>query len=357
VRPAWGLVVAALLGLAGKANAQPTSSLLPRIELDYRTTPGLGCPTAEEVKAEIAKQIDDDPFTARGPVVGLFHVEVKPKATDAIEIAVSFDDVTGRRTGETSFKGTPRSARTCAHLVRAHAIGEIVMELSVQMSRKLRTLLAARAASPECTSGSGSKPAACFETRHDLWPEDWPFRLPKPKPDPPPLPERWPTAFRLAATAVPEAVASGWGSIGITAQGGYRYRSFSVGLEVHDDPSIESHHSPDGNVTFNRLTGAILACYHIQWFAGCAVGDAGAILFPHHVQALPAATFYSDVGVQVALEFPLPIVPPWLFLHVGANVMAPINPSQFFAMTTPIFQVAGPSVGVSFGPVLELPGW
>jgi hypothetical protein len=345
------LPTAGLLALASSAGAQPAPSLLPRVALDYRVTPD--CPTEEDVRAEIVKEMKENPFTAPGPVVGLFHVVAEAKDPDAIEITVSFDDAIGKRSFKTSFQGSRRST-TCEHLMRTHVVDEITNQMTALMGRTVRALLAARAAAPECSSGSTP---ACNASRFDLWPEDWAFRLPRQKPDPPPPPERWPTAFRLAATAVFEAVASPGGSIGITAQGGYRYRSFSVGLEVHGDPSMGSQQGPYGSVTFSRLTGAILACYHIQWFAGCAVGDAGAILFPHHVQALPAATFYSDVGVQVALEFPLPIVPPRLFLHVGANVMVPINPSQFFFMTAPIFQVTGPSVGVGFGLILELPGW
>jgi hypothetical protein len=354
MRWAWSAVT--LLALAGEANAQPAPSLLPRVDLDYRAAPGLDCPTDEEVRAEIVRELNGNPFTAPGPVVGLFHVVASPNAPDAIEILVGFDDVAGTRGFKTPFQGSRRST-TCAHLVRTHVVDEITNQITTLMGRTVRALLAARAASPECSSGSGSTPAACRVSRFDLWPEDWPLRLPKPTPDPPPPPpERWPTAFRLAVGTNFEAVASGWGSIGITAGGGYRYRSFSVGLEVHGDPSIGSRQFPDGSVRFSRLTGALLACYHIQWFAGCAVGDAGAILFPNHLPVMPAAMFYSDVGVQVGLEFPLPILPPHLFLHVAANVMAPINPRSISTMRGTTFEEAGPSVGVSFGPVLELPG-
>jgi hypothetical protein len=167
------------------------------------------------------------------------------------------------------------------------------------------------------------------------------------------VPERWPVAVRLAVAVGPEVVASSWGSIGLTAEVGFRYRSFSLGVEVHGDPPMGSYLTPVGSVTFDRVTGALLACYHIAWFAGCAVGDAGGILFPNHVSALPAATFYGDVGVRVGLEFP--IARPRVFLKVAANVTAPINPRQFFFRQAPVFQVAGPSAGLLFGPVLELP--
>jgi hypothetical protein len=344
------LVAVALLGLAGEASAQPAPpSLLPRVELDYQVAPGLDCPTLEDVQAEVVKEIEGDPFSATGPLIGRFHVVVSPQGTEGIEIVVKFADVTGRRTFDTPFKGSPRTARTCSHLVRTHAIGEIVMEVIFQMSRRYRTILASGGSS--CIT-----PAACAASRYDIWPDDWTLKLlpkPAPKPDPPPLPERWPTAFRLAVAAGPEAVASGWGSVGLTAEVGFRYRSFSLGVEVHGDPPMGSYLAADRSVTFGRVTGAMLACYHLGLFVGCAVGDAGGILFPNRAFALPPAMFYSDVGVRVGLEFP--IAPPRVFLKVAANVMAPINPQQFVFMQTSVFQVAGPSAGLLFGPVLELP--
>ena len=290
-----------LLALASPAGAQPAPALLPRVALDYRTAVGLDCPPPEHVRAEIVKELKEDPFTAPGPVVGLFHVVAEAGDPDAIEITVSFDDVVGKRSFKTSFQGLRRST-TCGHLVRTHVVDEITNQMTALMGRTVRALLAARAAAAECSSGSTA--TACDATRFNLSPEDWTRRLPRPKPDPPPLPERWPTAVRVGLAVGPEVIASGWANVGLAAEVGFRYRSFSLGVEVHGNPPTGTYLTPHRFVTFGRVTGAVLACYHLGLFVGCAVGDAGGILFPHHVQALPAATFYSDVGVHLELESP-----------------------------------------------------
>jgi hypothetical protein len=342
------VVAAALLAFAGEANAQPAPALLPRAELDYRVAPGLDCPSAADVRAEIVKQLDGDPFAALGAVVGRFHVAVTPKATEAIAIAVSFDDPTGKRSFETSFQGTPRSARTCSHLVRAHAVGEIVMELTFQMGRKYRALLTAGAA---CAS-SGSAPA-CNASRFDFWPEDWPRRLPKPTPDPPALPERGPLALRVGVAAWGEVVASGWGSYGFSAELGVRYRAVSASAEVHGDPPLGSVPFPTvGTVSFARLSGALLLCGHFGYFAGCGVADAGAFLFPRHTQGLPTSALYTALGVRAALEFP--VVPARFFLRAAVDLRAPIRPASYWVMTTNIFEAAGLGVGLGLGALFEI---
>jgi hypothetical protein len=320
------------------------------VELDYRVDPSLACPSEEEVRAEIVKELKENPFTAPGPVVGLFHVVVSPEAPDAIEIPVSFDDFAGRRSFKTSFQGSRRST-TCAHLVRTHVVDEITNQMTALMGRRVRVLLAARAATPECASGVA--PSACSASRYDLWPQDWTRHLPKPKPDPPPPPERWPVAVRVGIAGWSEMVASGWGSFGISAEGGFRYRAFSIGIEVHGDPPTGSVPSASGGtVSFARASGAILACAHYGLFAGCGLADVGGFIFPNHIQALPASVFYGAVGVRARLEFP--ISPPRFYIHVGVDLRAPIHPASYLWMGNNIFEAAGLGFGLGAGATFEL---
>ena len=124
------------------------------------------------------------------------------------------------------------------------------------------------------------------------------------------------------------------------------------------NPPMDTHDYPAGSVRFDRFTGALLVCYHVIWFAGCAVGDAGSIMFPSRVQLLPSSILYASIGARVGAE--LPILPPRLFLSVHVDVLAPVNQRSFssmsLSMSEPIFEVAGLGAGVFFGPVLELPG-
>jgi hypothetical protein len=287
--------------------------------------------------------------------VGLFHIVASPKDPDAIEIVVGFEDVVGKRSFKTSFQGSRRST-TCGHLVRTHVVDEITNQMTALMGRTVRALLAARAASGDCSSGSGPTPAVCGASRFDLWPEDWPRHLPKPKTGPPPLPDRWPVAVRVGVAAWPELVASNWGSFGLSAEVGARYRAVSAGVELHGDPPLGSVPAPSpniGTVIFARVSGALLVCGHFGYFAGCGVGDVGRFLFPNHFQTLPASALYSAVGVRAALEFP--VVPPRFFLRTAVDLRAPIHPASYSWMNANLFQAAGLGVGLGLGVLLELP--
>jgi hypothetical protein len=96
----------------------------------------------------------------------------------------------------------------------------------------------------------------------------------------------------------------------------------------------------------------LLLCAHWGWFTGCGVGDAGRIWFPNHIQALPASILYGAAGVRVGLEFP--VAPPRLFLRSALDLLAPIHPAKLSLGGAPIFEAAGPSVGLGLGVVVEL---
>src|SRR5262249_52998707 len=110
---------------------------------------------------------------------------------------------------------------------------------------------------------------------------------------------------------------------------------------------------PAGPVSFARVSGALLLCGHVGWVFGCGAADAGRFIFPNHAYGLPAAAFYGSAGVRAGLESP--VMSPWLFLRTAVDLRAPIRPASYSYMGTTIFEVAGPSVGVSFGLLLEIP--
>lgn len=149
-----------------------------------------------------------------------------------------------------------------------------------------------------------------------------------------------------------ELVASGWGSLGISAEAGVRYRGVSLGVEAHGDPPLGAAPGPLGPVSFDRLSGRLLLCAHWGWFVGCGVGDVGRIWFPGRIDMLPDSTSYRAAGMRAGLEFP--VAPPRLFLRATADVLAPIRPARFWAGDRLIFEIAGPSVGLGLGAVFEL---
>jgi hypothetical protein len=177
--------------------------------------------------------------------------------------------------------------------------------------------------------------------------------LPKPKADSPPPLERLPLAIRIGAAVWPELIASGWGSLGFSADVGVRYRFLSANIEAHGDPSLGSQAVANGSVSFARMSGALLACAHFVWFTGCAIGDAGRIFFPTRPPALPPSTSYAAAGVRAGLDFP--VAPPRFFLRAGMDLRAPIHPVTYAPPRSSPFQVAGLGLGLGLGVLVELP--
>jgi hypothetical protein len=177
--------------------------------------------------------------------------------------------------------------------------------------------------------------------------------LEKPKLHPPERPERWPLAVRVGAAVWPEMISTGLGSLGLSANVGVRYRWFSADAELHGDPSLGSVTTNYvGEVSVARLSGALLLCAHIGWFAACGIGDVGRFFFPKHPQALPASAFYGAAGVEAVLE--APVAPPRLFVSTALDLRAPIHPTNFTRHGVPVFEAAGLSGGLRLGVLFEL---
>jgi len=345
-------VVAALLAVAREATAQAPPLALAA-ELDYQVAAGLTCPTVEELRADLAKEMKYDAFAGdgvQGVPVGRFHVIVSRRSAGVLLIRLSFDDPSGKEIFDTDFEGTPPTARTCNHLVRKHVVTDLATELTLQMARRLRE---APHNTATCSMPTGTSQPQCSDSRFSVWPTEPLPPLEKPKPDPPLPPESAPIALRLGVTVWPELIANGWGSFGVSVEAGVRYHAVSLGVEAHGDPPLGSDVYPIGAVSFGRVSGALLLCGHWRWFTGCGVGDAGRFFFPDHIQALPASVLYGAIGVRTSLEFP--VAPPRVFLRVGLDVRAPIHPASYKPEGVNIFEVAGPSVGLGFGLVTELP--
>src|SRR5262249_40795573 len=140
---------------------------------------------------------------------------------------------------------------------------------------------------------------------------------------------------------------------GLSTEVGARYRAFSASAEVHGDPPLGAVTYPGGAaVNFARVSGALLVCAHVGWFAGCGVGDVGQFLFPHRAPVLPPSAFYGAVGVRAGLEFP--VAPPRFFVRAAVDLRAPIHPVNYMFGNTAVFQAAGPGIGLGLGFLAEL---
>jgi hypothetical protein len=237
-------------------------------------------------------------------------------------------------------------------------VGEIATVLTVAMARLIREA-GARDAGHAVVGSACSPRAPCPEYRWSVWPDEWPMKpLETPSPDQPKPPGRWPAALRFGVTAGVESVASGWGSLGLAAEVGARYRFVSLDFEAHGNPSLQAVMFPGhGSVNFSRVSGALLLCGHVGWLAACGVLDEGRVIFPNHLAALPPSTPYTAAGARAALEIPVPVVPPRLFLRAMVDLRTTIRPAPYVDSTgTPTyFAPAAPGFAFGGGLLLELP--
>jgi hypothetical protein len=181
-------------------------------------------------------------------------------------------------------------------------------------------------------------PACISPSRFDLWPRELPLPpLHAPEPDPPKPRERWPVAFRIGAGAWADLISTDRGSLGLAVDAGVRLGWFSVNGEARWDPALGSIVVDDyGQVSFGRVTGALLLCGHVGWFVGCGVGSAGRLLFTGTIPPQPAQT-YAAVGVRL-----------------GGDVLIPIDPVSITTDTQTVFQVNGWNAGIGLGALFEI---
>lgn len=365
MRSLWTVVTALLLAFASEARAQQPAPTPPTTEprvfyrraplvdvyadLTYTSAPEAGrCPDEHSFREQMATRLSGtDVFkpNPRGVYVGKVRVDVS-RTPSGFAARYTWEDAEGVTTSQ-SFKLKGSSFYDCFYL-----LGDIAVSLSIPFLVLERRYGRKYGRNDEPAKATSCPPVApCPESPYSVWPNEPPMPV---EPKQPKLPERWPVAVRLGGAVWPELIASGWGSIGLSAELGARYRAFSVGAELHADPPLGSVLVGDfGRVSFGRVSGALLLCAHYGWFVGCGVGDVGRFIFPRHVWPLPASVLYGAAGVRAGFEIPL--APPRLFVRVMVDLRAPIHPPSYVFMDNVVFEAAGLSFGGGLGFVAELP--
>jgi hypothetical protein len=319
--------------------------------LTYERKPGAGsCPGDDLLRIELARRLGNDPFEPNPEriAVGDVHVIVE-RAGDRFVARSDW-------TNAPDYEAPRRFAMyDCRNAVVALAVG--LRSSFMLYSMKYGEMYAPKPKPPVCPAPAAAEPTppACPEYKFAVWPSELPMApLEAPKPSLSKPPERWPSALRFAVGGWSELIATGWGSAGISAEAGARFRAVSLDFEVHGDPPLGTLLFPNvGPVTFARVSGVLAGCGHVGWFAACALADAGRFIFPNHVQALPASAFYGAAGARAKIE--APIAPPRLFLSASVDLRAPIRPASYATPHGAIFAVAGPGAGLGLALLLELP--
>jgi hypothetical protein len=352
------MVAALVLGVPRGASAQQAPAEAPRIIVftaELRVDLGAGterCPDPVHLRQYVADDLGYDPFAhgAKGTPAGRFAVRIE-RSPSGLRATNEHTDAEGRKRWAKTYQDVTTTRAACESVLRGVAL-QIEAELTRFEDPPAPPPPAPAPACPTCPTCPA--PSPCPASRFAVWPTEWPMApLRAPAPDPPKRLERWPVAVRLGVAAGPELIVAGWGSVGVSAEMGARYRAVSLGVEAHGDPPIGSLTYPNvGAVVFARMSGALLLCAHYGWFAGCAVGDVGRFLFPDHVQALPASVRYAAAGVRAGLEFP--VAPPRLFIRTTLDMRASIDPVVYSTPHGSIFQPASLGVGLGLGLVVEL---
>jgi hypothetical protein len=351
MRWTWGTITALLLALAPSASAQqapqkeaPAAEALPtKMRLDYRRGPGAErCVGEPAFRAALTKRgigyLLDPEAPAR------LVVTIKRAGRDYVGSAELLDTHDA-----VLWKTELLSDWNCAVVVQA-----ITLLISIWLDPPPPPPEECPKPPPaeECPKpppATAAAPISCPESPYSVWPREPPMPA---ELKPPKLPERWPFAVQLGAAVWPELIVTGAGSFGFSAEAGVRYRAFSAGIEAHGDPPLGSVTYPKvGPVSFARVSGALLLCAHVGWFAGCGVGDVGRFVFPDHSHKFPASTFYGAAGVRTGLQ--VPVAPPRLFVTAALDLRAPIHPARYAFGGVTLFEAAGPSFGLGFGLLAE----
>jgi hypothetical protein len=182
----------------------------------------------------------------------------------------------------------------------------------------------------------------------DLWPLPPPLEVPKPTK----LPEKALISFRIGSGVWVDWISTDRGSVGFTVDASLRHMWGSVQVELRADPPMGSTPVPSyGTVRFARVTGALLACGHLDPLRACLKGQVGGVLFPGTFPAQPAQ-LYAAAGVQLGLEFP--IAPSRFILRVDGELLPTIAPASFGMGSMTAFQVAGWNGGIGLTALFSL---
>lgn len=323
---------------------------LPRVhvfaDLMYERAPNaLICPDERTFRQRVQVKMGIDSFNKnpRGVHAGRVRVQVSRTPSGFTASYTWIDTEGATKTGRFTTIGA-------SDLHCFYALDEVASRLAGHLSILELNLGAklARRSEPKKLCA----PAECpppIESNYSVWPKEPPMLAPKEQSK---LPERWPLAVRLGVAVWPEIIVTSRGSLGLSAELGVRYRFLSAGAELHGNPPIGSFlQTGVGEVSFARLSGALVLCGHYSWFVGCGVGDVGRMFFLDS-QKLPASALYVSAGVRMGAEFP--VAPPRFFLRASLDLRTPIRVVSYTYRDITVFQTAGLGVGAVLGFVAEL---
>jgi hypothetical protein len=340
--PAAALGLVGVLGAGAAFGGEPPPPI--PIRLEFTSTPE--CDDTATFRKEIAARFDGrDPFTTDAPERVVVVLRRLGPAFFAAEI--SYYDAAGKRTGHDA-----PAAPNCAALVET-VVTMVAVDLTPIVGPPKPKPPAPPLPPPEEKPAPAAPPPACPPASpasdDALWPLPPPLEVPKPIKPPP---EKAPLSFRIGSGVWVDWISSDRGSLGLTLDASVLYLWGSVGVEVRGDPAIGSTTVPGyGTVSFARVTGALLACGHLDPLVACLKAQVGGVLFPGTVPPHPAE-LYAAAGIRLGLEFP--IAPSRFILHVDGELLPTIDPESIGMGKVTAFQVAGWNGGIGLGAMFAM---
>jgi hypothetical protein len=327
VRFAAVLVTLGLLGLAGRARAEP------RARLEYSRESASGCPEASGLESAVQARLGEDPFDPQG--LRAFQVRLLARGEALIGL-VTLLDAQGVPDGMRRFDG---SQGHCDELISA-----IALAISIAINPELAS---SEAATPSAAPVAAPPPVAPVEPRA------------------PPAKEPAPAAPLAATESAPSWVLAvgleGHAALGAGPEltggagvlGRARRRALSLSLEGRFDAPVP-HPVGEDFVDSRLLGGSLLACGHLGPGFGCAA------LLVADVQASSDGVDRSDTdnglfiaaGPRVGAEVRLVA---GMSLEARLDALFTVKPVAIVLNDSPVWESPGISGALGVALVWQLP--
>jgi hypothetical protein len=318
-----GAVLPVLLA-APEARADPS----PHVAVALTYTHPKGCPSDAALRNAIANEIGYDPVT--------------PGASHRVEVMITREG--GRfvarwedHDGDISWVHPPMPDANCRGLLRP---------LAMSIATRIDPFTPPVPSAPACPPAAPAPacPPAPPAPNDEVWPLPPPLEVPKPAKPPP---EKAPLSFRIGSGVWVDHISDDQASLGLTLDASVRYYWGSVGIELRGDPPLGTSTSLSGaRVGFARVTGALLACGHMDPLVACLKGQVGEVLFPGTIPSEPAQ-LYAAAGIRLGLQFP--VTPSQFILRVDGELLPTIGAAPLTVHGQTVFQVAGVNAGLGLG--------
>ena len=301
---AVALVVGATLAISSHAEASQTARLV------YVRGEGADtCPDEAALKQSVAARLGYDPF--RPFVQPTLFAEVHREKGRFVG-SLKMVDGAGIERGARRFDA---SGDDCAELTATMALS---MSIAIDPRSALRPPPATPAPVPDSTEApSLDKPTDA--------PAEAPIKAPAPETPTPPPPagskSRLGVGIGLHGTVGLGPVATA----GAHISGEVSWSSVSVGLELRADLPASSSLERGGVVKTWLIGAAVVPCWRVAWFSGCAVGLVGRLQASSvDVARETRETFaFAAAGLRLAADFP---VGEALAVRFGADLLGTITP-------------------------------